>query len=842
MRISQPVGCEVTTHVMRRVSGQFEVSIALWHVFELNAEQTPIQDSRILWKLAKQHWPGRALDEGFPKARAEFLCFGLAFPPENLTQGPFPVSVCVGDVRRDLAVYGQRVFGVLGNVQELAPPRHPVALSPENAFGGSGDEVNPAGIGYQAKSGEPAPSVQDPDEPITSPAARYTPAGFWPLPVTSPARKKNLGTFDRRWLQEDWPSFAPDTHMDFFQMAPAAQQLPAYFNGDEVGEIVGMHAQQTRMQLQLPGKCARCVYKRTSFQADLFAGWSQTVMHPETLYLFPNEGVGALLHRGVIQVERADALDLAEILLQLEPPALKTPASDIMKQFYRARWLQPTEPPASPSGEPTTTPPPLTPGSQEPTKRVTHAGTVKLWPEFEYVLSQPGITAQMAQAIRQATDPVQALAVELKRQLHEGRIAFEAALQESGQTEQDYLQAAAALPEVKKALGSTTPPLSLSAELGAMTDFIDTLTDNLRRSMPAASSTPPTVAQGVSHTTGSAPDTQAVEQMRQFIQEQSSQPTQFHGMNLSGLCLANLDLSGLDFSDSICEGTQFQGCQLAGANFKGAIVTRANFTQAQMASIDLSDTVCQQAVFDHAVLTKANLTKADLTDCSCRGTCFDRATLQKTKLNQSDLSAATFVGIDGTELACNQALVSDCDFTDAQLERADFMKAKLSTCKFQNVVSNRLEFSGATIKESQFVHAVLRASVAMLKTSFDGCRFENSDLSGSNWTTAEVSNTLFLSCNLSKLDCSSGALVKTRLSRCQATGLSLFSCVLKEVHLVQNNLMQASFHGAVVNSASMVGNNMYGADFTETKFDGQTEFEGNVTLNTSLVWRANPSA
>jgi len=697
-------------------------------------------------------------------------------------------------------------------------------------------------MGYQAKPGEPAPSVQDPEEPMTTASARYRPAGFWPLPVTSPERRKNLGTFDRRWLEKDWPSFAPDTHMDFFQMAPAAQQLPVYFTGDEEGEIVGMHAQQARMHVKLPGKCARCIFKRTSSQAELFAGWSQTIMHPETLYLFPNEGVGALLHRGVIQVERADALDLTEVLFQLEPPTLNTPASDIMKQFYRARWLQPTEPPASPSAEPTTTPPPVTAAAQKATKQVTHAGTVKLWPEFEYVLSQPGITPQMAQTIRQATDPVQALAVELKRQLHEGRVAFEAALQESGQTEQDYLQAAAALPEVKKALGSTTPPLSLSAELGAMTDFIDTLVDNLRRSMPVASSVPPTATQVASHTALSDPDSQAADQMRQFIQEQSAQATQFHGMNLSGLCLAGLDLSGLDFSDAICEGTQFQECQLAGANFKGAIVTRANFTQAQMASIDLSDSVCQQAVFDNAVLHKANLTKADLTDCSCRGTCFDKATLQKTKLNQSDLSAATFVGINGTELACNEALVADCDFTEAQLERADFMKAKLSTCKFEHVISNRLEFSGATVKECQFVHAVLSASVAMLKTSFDGCRFEDTDLSGSNWTTAEVSNTLFLACNLSKLDCSSGALVKTRLSRCQAAGLSLFSCVLEGVHLVQNNLMQASFHGAVINAASMVGNNMYGADFTETKFDGQTEFEGNVTLNTSLVWRANPGA
>ncbi|HEY7803665.1 MAG TPA: DUF2169 domain-containing protein [Orrella sp.] len=848
MRISQPAGCEVTTHILRRLSGQFEVSLAVWHVFTLGSEASQVEDSRVLWKLAKQHWPARALDEGFPKAGGEFFCFGVAYPPADLSQGPFIASVRVGQAKRDLAIYGQRIFGLLGSVQEVTPPRNPVPISLQNAFGGASHATNPDGVGYLAKSGQAAPSVEDPNDPITSPTSRAEPAGFWPLPVTSEQRSQHLGTFDRQWLEKDWPNFAPDTNMAFFQMAHPAQQLPGSLVGDEVGEIVGMHPTQTRLLFNLPGKRVRCVFKRTHSTNDLFEGWAHTTMQPETLYLFPNEGVGVLLHRGLVQVDRADALDLAEVLFQLEPASLNTPPSDIMMQLYRARWLQPTEPPATTSDGnlAASTAAIAAAASAAAPKRVTRSGNVKLWPEFEYVLSQPGISAETAQAIREAKDPVEALAIELRRQLRDGRAAYEAAIKDSGLTEQTYLQALSEVPQIKQVLGVNAGSFSLSVELERLTGFVDTLVDNLRRSKPTGSSEVQTGGQVASESAGevpdNAPDAETLAQIRGFMQEQASKPTQFRGMNLSGLYLVGLDLAGQDFSHAICEGTQFRGCNLAGATFSEAILTRADFTHSKINASDFSGSVCQQATFDEAVLTQSNLTNADLTDCSFKGACFDGAILKKAKLSQSDLTGASFVRVVATESAFNESLIDQCDFTGAELGRVDFIKARISNSKFNEVTSDRLEFSGAALKDCQFTGSVLRASVAMLKPLFDGCRFENTDLSGSNWSTATIINSLFSACTLDKLDLSSGQLQKTRFSRSQAFSLSFFSCTMQAVDLVQNNLMQASFHGTDIKSSSMMGNNMYGADFTESKFDDQTAFEGNVILKTCLVWRGQSSA
>jgi hypothetical protein len=101
-------------------------------------------------------------------------------------------------------------------------------------------------------------------------------------------------------------------------MAPAQQQMMSHFVGNEPGEIFGMHPTLKRLSFHLPGKRARCLFKRGD-REDIFWGWAESPCAAETLYLFPNETTGALLHRSVIQVSRPDTLDLQDLLVVLEP-------------------------------------------------------------------------------------------------------------------------------------------------------------------------------------------------------------------------------------------------------------------------------------------------------------------------------------------------------------------------------------------------------------------------------------------------------------------------------------------------------------------------------------------
>lgn len=873
MRIQQPTNCDVTTQILRRVTGQFEVSVALWQVFSLAPDCPESIDSSVLWKLVKDHWGSQAFDEGFSKRQGEFLCFGKAYPPPGLSKGPFGVSVRVGPHKHNLAVYGARVFGVLGAARELVAPREPIAISPANAFGGKAFADNPLGVGYLAASNEAAPCIEDPDFPIGSSDATNQAAGFWPRSPAHRERQRYLGTFGEHWLTHDWPNFPPDTDMAYFQTAPLKQRLEGYFKANESGEVVGMNEHSPRLPFTLPDQRARCVY-RIGEQAGMFEGWCQAPINAETLFLFPNEAVGALLHRAVIRVDRADALDLRDILLTLESSNSATRPDQMVMQRWQSEVLEPlltetvdqvaTSAVSENMAGVGMTDPKRQDGpaqnSREP-KRVTQAGRVRLSPEFEQVLSQAGFSEETAQSIRRAEDPYQALSQIMKRQINDAREAYEGALKDSGLSEQAYLEMLKQTPETAAATNHPQFSGQIGIELGIMAGFVDTLVDTLRAApdvgaktgegavtplgatmpltptAPTAQTTPTTVTYDIA-----VQPVRATTAMQQFVAEQAQQPDQFKQMNISGLCFAGISLVGIDFTGAIAEETDFTDCDLSRSVLKDTILTRANFTGAKLVEADLTGTTATQAVFDRADLERANLTEATLTDCSAQAANFAAAQLVHCQLDHSNLTDATFTGAKADFLSVCEARLKGCDFSDAQLERADFMKAQIVRCQFDRVCSDRLDFSGAVFEDCRFTAAQLSNCVAMLKASLTGCVFDQCDLTGMSWSSAVISDTSFEKCQLMDADLSSGHLRRSRFVQCKASGLSVFSSELEEVIMLQNNLMDASFHGAKIKASSLLGNNFFSADFIETVFDEQTKLEGNVTLKTILAVRGHPSA
>lgn len=873
MRIKQPANCEVTTQILRRVTGQFEVSVALWQVFSMAPDSSESVDSGVLWKLIKEHWGSQALDEGFSKRQGEFLCLGKAYPPSGLAKGPFGVSARVGPHKHNLAVYGARVFGALGGARELVAPREPIAISPENAFGGKAFADNPLGIGYLGAPNEPAPCVEDPDYPTVSSDGTNQAAGFWPLSPAHRERQRHLGTFGEHWLTHDWPNFPPDTDMAYFQTAPLKQRLEGHFKADESGEVVGMNEKYPRLTFALPGQRARCVYRRGEL-AGLFDGWYQSPINAETLFLFPNEAIGALLHRAVIRVQRADALDLRDILLTLEPLKSTTRPDQMVMQRWQSEVLEPllattADQEAAPAvsdnmaGAGMTDPSRQTDATQnnrEP-KRVTQAGRIRLSPEFEQVLSQAGFSEETAHEIRSADDPYKALSHVMKQQINDARLGYEKALKESGLSEQAYLEMLKQTPEAAAAINNPQFSGQIGIELEAMAGFVDTLVDTLRSASvvgaeteetalkpfdapnqtnpttPTAQTTPITVTYDIA-----AQPVKATTAMQEFVGEQAKQPEQFRHMNISGLCLAGISLVGIDFTGVIAEETDFSGCDLSRSVLKDAILTRANFTGSRLAETDLTGTTATQAIFDRADLEGANLTEATLSDCSARVANFASARLHHCQLDHSNLTGAKFTGAQADFISVCEARLEDCDFSEAQLERADFMKTKIVRCQFDRIRSDRLDLSGAVVEDCRFTAAQLSNCVAMLKASLTGCVFDQCDLTGISWSSAVISDTSFEKCQLAQADFSSGLLRRSRFVQCKAPGLSVFSSELEEVVLLQSNLMDASFHGAKLKASSLLGNNFFSADFIETVFDEQTKLEGNVTLKTILAVRGHSSA
>lgn len=862
MRISQPINCEVTTIILNRLPGQVEVSVALWHVFSLEAGKPDPEDSRVIWALSKKHG-AKLLDEGYPKPRGEFLCFGTAYPPAEQRSGPFEAAVRVNDQMRRLAVFGRREFSMLGGPHEAGGGLKPIAISPQNAFGGKDFVENPDGLGWKAITGDMAPYVDDPDNLIKSPDHAVAPAGFWPLTPAASVRRKHLGTFNETWLKTHWPSFPSDTALEFFQVAPEKQRMSSHFKGGEVCEIINMNEACASLQFRIPQTRARCVYRRGS-DTGLFHGWRESPIKAETLYLFPNEQVGAMLHRCIVQVSRADAMDLQDVLLTLEPAGSYQPAQAIIKNLYQSQLLDVITPtdetkqvmpnsekaamPSIPNMSETSLNPTLS--ASQPIRRTTQSGLVKLAPDFEYVLTQTGLKQETIEAIRRAPDPFAALGSALKAQIQQARQEFEDAVKQSGLTEQAYLEALKQHPQVGAAMQKSGLSAGLSVQIGAMAEFVDTMIDMLRSTSTESfaasfgnssltSTVTETVAQQI-QTTSAQSQTQASAEMQALVEERRNSPTQFAGMNLSGLCLAGLSLIGLDFSEAICQETDFTGCDLSHAKLNQATLTSAKLANAKMTGADLSGVIASNATFNAADLSEANLSGATLNNCACQSTRFDKATLEQTQLDQSDLSGANFKSANLTKTSACECLFEDCDFSGATLDQTDFMKSALTNCRFEKTVGKRTDFSGAKVTKGQFLACQLKDCSAMLKASIDSCEFRDCDLQGLNWVTALLSGVIFDACDLSASDFSSGELAQTIFNKSKLQNVSFFSSRLNSVTLLKNNLMEASFHGAKLNECSVLGNNLFGADFIETEFDEKTTLEGNVMLKTILAQRGHP--
>lgn len=130
-----------------------------------------------------------------------------------------------------------RVLNVLGDPDASGNrlPLSRMALTYENARGGPGTD-NPVGSSTA--------SLVDPHDPAR-------PTGVGPLSPFWPTRKRLLGAFDRRGLDQDIPSLPEATPWDYFQTAPREQQIE-YLLGGELLVLDGVHPTLTRIQTELP--------------------------------------------------------------------------------------------------------------------------------------------------------------------------------------------------------------------------------------------------------------------------------------------------------------------------------------------------------------------------------------------------------------------------------------------------------------------------------------------------------------------------------------------------------------------------------------------------------------
>src|SRR5690606_22600746 len=160
---------------------------------------------------------------------------------------------------------------------------------------------NPIGKGIastQAPDGtavQPLPNVEYPDQRIQAKGDRPRPASFAPLDPTHPTRLSRMGTFDRRWLETEYPGMPSDMHLEGHSTAPEDQRGEGWLTGGEPFLLEHMHPDRPRIEGRLPALRARAFYVKRD---DASSTLHEVVMRLETVQFIPHRERVVLVWRG----------------------------------------------------------------------------------------------------------------------------------------------------------------------------------------------------------------------------------------------------------------------------------------------------------------------------------------------------------------------------------------------------------------------------------------------------------------------------------------------------------------------------------------------------------------
>jgi hypothetical protein len=184
------------------------------------------------------------------KSAVDVILNATAYAPEGSSAREVDVSVCVGDWRKELRVFGDRKweYGFWGLTAGRPEAFSTMPIVYERAFGGvhvdSDHQVrgwethNPVGTGYAVdESGahdRALPNVELKTEQISSWRQRPTPAGFGAIAGHWAARAQFAGTYDETWKATRQPLVPEDFDDRFFQSSPTDQQIGRLVGGERV--------------------------------------------------------------------------------------------------------------------------------------------------------------------------------------------------------------------------------------------------------------------------------------------------------------------------------------------------------------------------------------------------------------------------------------------------------------------------------------------------------------------------------------------------------------------------------------------------------------------------------
>lgn len=262
------------------------------------------------------------------KPRTDIIINGSAYAPKERPVQEIAASFQVGKIKKSVRVVGDRFWerGILKLLPSEPEPFVKMPLMFEKAYGGTdhshedpkyhGTEMrNPVGVGFfknpnlRIVEGTPLPNIEEPGRPINKYTDNPGPAGFGTLGRNWHPRIKYAGTYDDGWLKDKFPFLPDDFDTQYFQSAPADQQLDYLHGGEEV--VCTNMTPDGTLKFTIPQVKVPLLFRFTDKEVEVKPNL-------DTLIIEPDERRFILIWRANVPIGRK-LNALREILVGMQP-------------------------------------------------------------------------------------------------------------------------------------------------------------------------------------------------------------------------------------------------------------------------------------------------------------------------------------------------------------------------------------------------------------------------------------------------------------------------------------------------------------------------------------------
>lgn len=812
----------------------------------------------IQWPLVQTQLGTQILDMVMPKPSAETMLAGSAWNPEPESYKDATVGIQMAEVEKRLTIKGNRVWqkGLMG--YKLSEPEvwESVFIHDQTAYGGEGYQDNQLGCGFVAKGKDdngknaptPAPNIEDTHTPVKRIGKKYAPAGFGSIDINHSQRTQFNGNYKSKdWLEKHFPNLAPDTDFKLFQAARHDQQFKTYLNGDETYKLANLVKDQPLFEGKLPGVKPRSFVQLTGDEGqDPKETFQEIPLNLDTVWLFPDINVGALIWHGQIEVQKLDAIDVETSLLAYE--ALKDKPRD--SQHYYAEMQKRLDPDTAIESmlddaplSPLKSDAQLAAEQQEIAEEVAEQEALQKEQQEQFL--------EEAKAANGGTLPPDFKAPELekpnvlvsKKAIARGSfcaapIMAEVAKQKAAAEKQQKVlekQLAEAQKLSDKQMKNLDPAqVKAIKDKGNVSDKIEELQDlskskslDLDEEQMKMLDEQKFKAQLYSMTPLSDwPEDEYAQEKRAIFLDALQKGESMAARNWSGADLSELDLTGIDLSGCNLENCNFENSKLDNANLEragllGSKLTGASFVQSRLAEANLSSTVGQFAVFDGAHLSQALIMKSHLENCR-----FNQCDLRLAVVFESKLPRCQFSGAELTKLSVINSDITDADFTgvraemfvamncnfnlsrfnQTELQRSAFLECQFNVCSFAQSQLEKCQFSGgcelasanmAEINAWQCGYRRINAKYWFAQSAvFKECDLGDSDFHFGNFEGASLhqsvlSESRLIDCNFKKANLYTALLRATLIENCQLTDTNFFRADALTAQVLNSNFKAA---------------------------------------------------